>query len=149
MGDGTLPAGPGLVPGRHLRVKAVVAILLAGGAAACASVPRSAPAAAPVADFDPAGRYAVTMSSATMVSEGEMEITLLRDGHGGTLSVGATHAIIVAVEAGVGHMTVQAQTERGRLILRLARDGDAFSGNWILGSQRGTVFARRVNGGRS
>ncbi len=75
-----------------------------------------------------------------------MEISLLRGGHGGTLAVGGTRAIIVAVEADADQMTVEAVAEGGRLILRLARDGETFSGNWVLGSQRGTVAARRLPG---
>ena len=125
-------------------MRGCVSLLLAGAAAACASVPPSASSSEPATDFDPAGRYAVTMSSATMVSEGEMEISLLSGGHGGTLAVGGTQGMIVVVMAVAGQMTVEAVVQGGRLILRLARDGDYFSGNWILGSQRGTVVAQRL-----
>lgn len=61
----------------------------------------------------------------------------------GRLSVGQVVAVVRRVETGPGHMRVEADTDRGRLVLRLATDGDFFSGNWTLGRQRGAVVAEK------
>ncbi len=68
--------------------------------------------------------------------------------YAGIIAIGGVSARIVNVEVGEDHMTVQASTTSsaggGRaLILRLARDEDFFSGNWILGVQRGAIVGTR------
>lgn len=86
------------------------------------------------------------MSSETMVSEGTMEIRGEPGSYTGTIAVGTVGARIVSVEAGADHMTVHAATSERTLILRLARDGDFFSGNWVLGRQRGTIIGNKRPG---
>ena len=93
--------------------------------------------------FDPVGRYELTMSSETMVSEGTMEIRGEPGRYTGMIAVGSVGARIVGVEAAADHMIVRATTSERTLILRLARDEDFFSGNWILGGQRGTIVGRK------
>lgn len=61
----------------------------------------------------------------------------------GRLSVGSVVAVVRRVETRPGHMHVEADTDRGRLVLRLATDGTLFSGNWVLGGQRGSVVAEK------
>lgn len=126
-------------------------LLAIGLAAGCAtsSPPGAEEGPAPAGAFDPAGGYEVTMSSERMVSEGTMEVRGIRGEPGsytGVITVGSVTARIVNVEAGDDHMTVQAIASQGTLILRLAWDGEYLSGNWILGSQRGTFLGRKRPG---
>lgn len=113
-------------------------------AAGCATPGPSGDAASPTAPgFDPVGRYDLTMSSATMVSEGSMEIRGEPGGYTGMINITGVAARVTNLEAGEDHMTVHAITGEHPLILRLARDGDFLSGNWILGPQRGTIIANK------
>lgn len=93
--------------------------------------------------FDPVGRYDLTMSSETMVSEGWMEIRGEPATYTGLIDIGGVAARILSLEVGEDHMTVRATTSQRPLILRLARDENFLSGNWILGRQRGTIVARK------
>lgn len=61
----------------------------------------------------------------------------------GRLEAGGLSAEIVAVETGPGHMTVEADTGQGKVVLRLAVNDGFLSGNWVLGLRRGTVTAER------
>ena len=91
----------------------------------------------------PTGIYDVTMASQGMVSEGTMTIRGVPGDYRGTLSIPGVSAEIGEVELGEGDVQLRARTDRGMLILRLLRDGDFLSGNWILGEQRGTFAAER------
>ena len=86
------------------------------------------------------------MSSETMVSDGAMEIRGKPGSYTGTIDVGAAAARILSLDVGEGYMTVRAELRRQTLILRLARDGDFLSGNWVLGAQRGTIVANKRPG---
>lgn len=72
-----------------------------------------------------------------------MEISGETGAYLGRISVGGVVAVVRRVETGPGHMRVEADTDRGRLVLRLAGDGGYFAGNWILGVQRGAVVAEK------
>ena len=78
-----------------------------------------------------------------MVSEGTMEISGEAGSYVGRLSVGGIVAVVRRVEPGPGHMRVEADTGRGIVVLRLATDGEFFSGNWVMGAQRGTATAEK------
>ena len=95
--------------------------------------------------LDPVGGYEITMASASMVSEGTMEIVGTREGWGGELVLGSVRGPVAEVDAGPDHMTVHAAANGRPLVLRLVWDGEVFSGNWIMGNQRGTVSARKVD----
>ena len=94
--------------------------------------------------LDPLGVYNLTMSSESLVSEGMIEIRGSPGNYRGRLVVGGTEAAIGSVEVGAGHMNVRAIMPTGTLVLRLAGDGAFFSGNWVLGAQRGTVIAEKA-----
>lgn len=64
----------------------------------------------------------------------------------GMIDVGGATARILSLEVGEDHMTVRADLRQQALILRLARDGDYLSGNWVLGTQRGTIVANKRPG---
>ena len=78
-----------------------------------------------------------------MVSEGWMEVRGEPGRYTGMINVGGVAARILTLEIGEDHMAVRASTRQRTLILRLARDGDFLSGNWVLGAQRGTIIANR------
>ncbi len=124
---------------------------LAAATGCATSPPATAPAPGndseppPSQAFDPVGRYSLTMSSETMVSEGSMEIRGEPGRHSGVIDIGSAPARILSVEVGDDHMNVRADMRRQTLILRLARDGDFLSGNWVLGVQRGTAVARKLD----
>ncbi len=61
----------------------------------------------------------------------------------GILVAGGISARIDGVDTGEDHVRIGARTDHGSLILRLARDGDFLSGNWILGARRGTFTAEK------
>ncbi len=61
----------------------------------------------------------------------------------GMIAIGSVQVRVVSIEAGADHLTVRAATNERTLILRLARDGDFFSGNWVLGGQRGTIVGNK------
>jgi hypothetical protein len=91
----------------------------------------------------PTGIYDVTMASQGMVSEGTMTIRGIPGDYRGTLSIPGVSAEIGDIDVGAEDLQLRARTERGTLILRLLRDGNFLSGNWILGEQRGTFAAER------
>lgn len=91
----------------------------------------------------PTGIYDVTMASQGMVSEGTMTIRGVPGDYRGTLSIPGVSTEIGDVEVTADDLQLRARTQRGMLILRLLRDGDFLSGNWILGEQRGTFAAAR------
>ena len=64
----------------------------------------------------------------------------------GMINIGSVAARILSLEAGQDHMAVRATTSQQTLILRLARDEEFFSGNWILGGQRGTIVGNKRSG---
>ena len=116
-------------------------LFLAGLLAGCASAP--APASEqPVPD--PVGDYGLSMSSATRVSEGTMEIRGEPGDYRGLFSVGNLSAVITGVEMGVSVFNVQAILSQGMLMIRLTGDGRCFAGNWVLGTQRGTITAEKL-----
>lgn len=78
-----------------------------------------------------------------------MEIRGEPDGYAGMIDVGGAAGRILSLEVGEDHMTVRADVRQRTLILRLARDGDFMSGNWVLGRQRGTIVANKRPGQRS
>ncbi|MGI9626221.1 MAG: hypothetical protein ACR2QM_05240 [Longimicrobiales bacterium] len=102
----------------------------------CASTPNGGEST-----FDPTGIYDVTMATQGLVSEGTMTIRGVPGDYRGTLDAGGVSAEIHSVEVGEDNLNVQAQTTRGVLILRLARDGGFLSGNWVLADRRGTFSA--------
>ena len=61
----------------------------------------------------------------------------------GMIALGSAAARILSLEVGEDHMNVRADMRQQTLILRLARDGDYLSGNWVLGGQRGTIVANK------
>lgn len=95
------------------------------------------------ATLDPLGEYEVTLSSESLVSEGTMTIEGEPGAYRGALVAGRMTARIVGVEVGVNLVIVTATVESGRLVLRLAGDESFLSGNWVLGTRRGTVTAHR------
>ncbi|MYK66687.1 MAG: hypothetical protein F4022_09460 [Gemmatimonadetes bacterium] len=124
-----------VVSGRHPPL-----VLLTGLLAGCATAP--APAAEePV--LDPVGDYDLSMSSETQVSDGTMEIRGEPGHYRGLFSVGALSAVISEVETGAGALNVHANLAQGTLMLRLTGDGRCFAGNWVLGTQRGTITAEK------
>lgn len=76
-----------------------------------------------------------------MVSEGTLEITGKPGFYSGRLSVGGFVGAVRSVETGLGHMLVEVEAPGGVVVLRLATDGQFFSGNWVMGEQRGTATA--------
>lgn len=114
--------------------------------ASCATSSNRAGAQGPAdgtGSHDPTGIYDVTLASQGMVSEGTMTLRGVPGDYRGTLSVSGFSAEIGDVEVGGMDLEIRAPTDRGMLILRLLRDGSFFSGNWILGEQRGTVTAEK------
>lgn len=95
------------------------------------------------ATLDPLGEYEVTLSSESLVAEGTMTIEGEPGAYRGALVAGRMTARIVGVEVGVNLVIVTATVESGRLVLRLAGDESFLSGNWVLGTRRGTVTANR------
>lgn len=85
----------------------------------------------------------MTLASNVSVAEGVMEVRGAPGAFRGRLEAGGLSAEIVAVETAPGHMTVEADTGRGTVVLRLAVDAGFLSGNWVLGRRRGTVTAER------
>lgn len=81
-----------------------------------------------------------------MVAEGVMEIRGTPGAYRGRLEAGGLSADVMAVETGPGHMTVEADTGQGTIVLRLTVDGGFLSGNWVLGLRRGTMTAERTGG---
>ena len=63
--------------------------------------------------------------------------------YSGRLSVGGFVGAVRSVETGLGHMLVEVEAPGGVVVLRLATDGQFFSGNWVMGEQRGTATADR------
>lgn len=94
--------------------------------------------------LDPVGTYDLSMSSVTQVSDGTMTIRGEPGNYRGTLSVGVLSAAIGGVETGVAVLNVHANLAQGTLILRLTGDGFCFAGNWVLGTQRGTIAAEKL-----
>ena len=126
---------------------ALCVVLVAPG---CATPGSAGDIASPTAaGFDPVGRYDLTMSSATMVSEGSMEIRGEPGGYTGLINITGVAARVTSLEAGEDHMTVHATARQTNLILRLVWDGEFLSGNWILGAQRGTFLGRKRPGQHS
>ncbi len=72
-----------------------------------------------------------------------MEITGKPGFYSGRLSVGGFVGAVRSVETGLGHMLVEVEAPGGVVVLRLATDGQFFSGNWVMGEQRGTATADR------
>lgn len=70
-----------------------------------------------------------------------MEITGRPGFYSGRLSVGRFVGVVRSVETGPGHMLVEADAGSRIVVLRLATDGEFFSGNWMMGEQRGTAIA--------
>ncbi|NNF26077.1 MAG: hypothetical protein HKN73_02490 [Gemmatimonadetes bacterium] len=121
---------------------ALALVLSLGPAGACAGT-LGGPGEAQEGVDPPTGIYDVTMASQGMVSEGTMTIRGVPGDYRGTLSIPGVSAEIGEVDVEGGDLQLRARTERGMLILRLLRDGDFLSGNWILGEQRGTFAAER------
>ena len=96
------------------------------------------------APLDPLGEYEVTLSSESLVSEGTMTIEGQPGAYRGALVAGRMTARIIGVEVGVNLVHVTATVESGRLVLRLAGDESFLSGNWVMGTRRGTVTASRL-----
>ncbi len=92
---------------------------------------------------DPVGDYDLSMSSATQVSDGTMEIRGEPGDYRGLFSVGNLSAVIAGVEVGVSVLHVQVKLPQGILTIRLTGDGHCFAGNWVLGAQRGTITAEK------
>ena len=92
---------------------------------------------------DPRGTYEVTMASAGMVSEGTMTIHGSPGAYRGTLALPSGPTPLEKVRVGTGRLDIEAELPSGRLIVRLVRDGTHLSGNWVLGSRRGTFTANR------
>lgn len=92
---------------------------------------------------DPVGVYDLSMSSAIQVSDGVLEISRAPGGYRGLFTVGPLSVVISGVEVGTGVLSVRARLPEGTLILRLTGDGRRFAGNWVLGTQRGTVTAEK------
>lgn len=105
----------------------------------CAHVP-----GAGEATLDPLGEYEVTLSSESLVSEGTMTIEGEPGAYRGALVAGRMTARIIGVEVGENLVHVTAAVESGRLVLRLAGDESFLSGNWVMGTRRGTVTASRL-----
>ena len=116
-------------------------LFLAGLLAGCAASPQPA-VEQPVPD--PVGDYDLAMSSATRVSEGTMEIRGEPGDYRGLFSVGNLSAVITGVEMGISVLNVQARLSQGMLMIRLTGDGRCFAGNWVLGTQRGTITAEKL-----
>ena len=115
-------------------------VLLAGLLAGCATRP---PPAVEQPVLDPVGDYDLSMSSATQVSDGTMEIRGEPGDYRGLFSVGNLSAVIAGVEVGVSVLNVLAKLPQGMLTIRLTGDGHCFAGNWVLGTRRGTITAER------
>ena len=94
-------------------------------------------------DFDPTGVYDITMAAQGLVSEGEMSIRGTPGSYRGVLAAGGISAEIRSVDVGTGNMNVRGETTGGSIVIRLVRDGDFFSGNWLYGDRRGTFTAQR------
>lgn len=127
---------------------AALALAAVASLTGCASGVRAGPDPGPGPGsegpaLDPLGVYDMTMSSESLVSEGMMEIRGSPGNYRGRLVVGVTEVAIGSVEVGAGFMNVHADMPTGALVLRLAGDGAFFSGNWVLGAQRGTVIAEK------
>ena len=130
---------------RHRFVRGLVlgcfpSVLIAGWLAGCATSPAVA-TEEPI--LDPVGTYDLSMSSATLVSDGTMVIRGAPGSYRGSFSVGTVSVVIAGVETGVGVLNVHADLPQGRIILRLTGDGFRFAGNWVLGAQRGTITAEK------
>ena len=116
---------------------ALVTAVLVSGCATPASQDVQGPA------LNPVGGYDLTMSSESQVSEASMSISGRPGVYTGRVVVGGTVAPIRFVEVGPGQLNVRAAMPSGTLILRLTRDAEYLSGNWVLGSRRGTVTATK------
>ena len=121
---------------------ALPAILLLAG---CIAGPR--PEARPEdpgeAAPDPLGVYDLTMSSQSQVSKGTVEIRGGPRKYHGSLVLATAAVALERVETSEGMIHIRARMRAGTLVLRLAGDGRCFSGNWVLGTQRGTVVAEK------
>ena len=93
--------------------------------------------------MDPVGVYDVTMSSQSQVSKGTIEIRGKPGRYHGSVQLGSVSAVLERVEPGAGILHLRVKLPGGTLVLRLTGDGRSFSGNWVLGVQRGTVVATR------
>ena len=113
-------------------------VLACAGALGCAATLGSG-----TPSFDPTGIYDVTMATQGMVSEGTMTIRGLPGDYRGTLDAGGVAARIQSVAVGEDNMSVSAETSAGALILRILKDGNLFTGNWVLGERRGTFAAEK------
>ena len=121
-------------------VTAALAFAVVVLALSCAT-PARQDAQGPV--IDPVGAYGLTMSSESQVSEGWMSINGQPGAYTGRVVVGGTVAAIRFVEVGPGQLNVRAAMPSGTLILRLTGDAEYLSGNWVLGSRRGTITATK------
>ena len=123
-------------------MRALPAVLLLAG---CISGPRPEAQSEDAGEVapDPLGVYDLTMSSQSRVSRGTVEIRGGPRKYHGSLVLGTAAVVLESVEASAGMIHIRARMTPGSLVLRLAGDGRCFSGNWVLGMQRGTVVAEK------
>ncbi len=95
------------------------------------------------AALDPVGVYDLTMSSQSRVSRGTFEIRGGPRKYHGSLVLGTVAVALESVGTSAGMIHIRARMTAGALVLRLVGDGRCFSGNWVLGTQRGTVVAEK------
>ena len=136
--------------------KTLLLLTAAGLVAGCASAPADAPeprgAAEPATSavtvaprLDPVGSYTFSTTVQGMGVDGRMRINGSPGSWSGSFYTDVTGELpLSSVEVDGQRLNLTANTPDGTVYVRMVFNGDAFTGDWTLGAEGGSLRGRRV-----
>jgi hypothetical protein len=132
----------------RVQIVMLTLVAVAGGLAGCSTT--GGPTSGTTPTIDPIGQYRFDFVDRGESSTGTATITGTPGSHTGTVTFddGRPDTPISAVATSGNLMIVTADIPGALLVMRLRFDGNAFTGDWVMGRGVGTISGTRLGAER-